>query len=181
MNSYTFTLRNINHCTTHHQHIIFQPFSSFYNPFDSLGSSQKEQTSAAIVFFLLQILHCHLSLSLSLPIFIPPLVGILYYSSSFLGGYFYFYFLICCLVGLRSWVPFLLPPPFVFIIKALIIITINQALAFILILRVEVMLNPIRNLSGKLNHFHIPQTRYFRIIELANSLRLAPQPAQTFA
>ena len=40
---------------------------------------------------------------------------------------------------------------------------------------VEVMLNPIRNLGGKLNHFHIPQTRYFRIIELANSIRLTQQ------
>lgn len=33
------------------------------------------------------------------------------------------------------------------------------------------MLNPIKHLAGKLNHFHLPQTRYLRIIELANSVR----------
>lgn len=33
------------------------------------------------------------------------------------------------------------------------------------------MLNPIKHLSGKLTHLHIPQTRYLRIVELANSLR----------
>lgn len=37
------------------------------------------------------------------------------------------------------------------------------------------MLNPIKNLGGKLNHFHIPQTRYLRIIELANSIRFTNQ------
>ena len=33
------------------------------------------------------------------------------------------------------------------------------------------MLNPIKHLAGKLNHLHIPQTRYLRIVELANSIR----------
>ena len=33
------------------------------------------------------------------------------------------------------------------------------------------MLNPIKHLSGKLNHFHLPQTRYFGIIKLANSVQ----------
>lgn len=32
-------------------------------------------------------------------------------------------------------------------------------------------LNPIKHLGGKLGHLHIPQTRYLRIVELANSLR----------
>ena len=32
------------------------------------------------------------------------------------------------------------------------------------------VLNPIRHLAGKLNHFHIPQTRCMRIIVTANSL-----------
>jgi hypothetical protein len=35
------------------------------------------------------------------------------------------------------------------------------------------MLNPIKHLSGKLNHLHIPQTRFLRIIELANVIRPA--------
>ena len=38
------------------------------------------------------------------------------------------------------------------------------------------MLNPIKHLAGKLNHLHIPQTRYLRIVELANSVRPATEP-----
>jgi hypothetical protein len=37
------------------------------------------------------------------------------------------------------------------------------------------MLNPIKHLAGKLNHLHLPQTRYLRIIELANSVRPSQQ------
>ena len=33
------------------------------------------------------------------------------------------------------------------------------------------MLNPIKHLTGRLAHLHIPQTRYLRIVELANSIR----------
>jgi len=33
------------------------------------------------------------------------------------------------------------------------------------------MLNPLRHLAGKLDHLHLPQGRYLRIIELANSIR----------
>jgi hypothetical protein len=40
-----------------------------------------------------------------------------------------------------------------------------------IIIKYKTMLNPIRHLSGKLNHLHIPQTRYLRIVELANSIR----------
>ncbi len=35
------------------------------------------------------------------------------------------------------------------------------------------MLNPLVHLAGKLNHLHLPQGQYLRIIELANSLRPA--------
>lgn len=34
-----------------------------------------------------------------------------------------------------------------------------------------IKLNPIKHLGGKLGHLHIPQSRYLRIVELANSLR----------
>lgn len=35
------------------------------------------------------------------------------------------------------------------------------------------MLNPLKHLSGKLNHLRIPQTRFLRAVELANSIRPA--------
>lgn len=34
------------------------------------------------------------------------------------------------------------------------------------------MLNPLRHLGGKLNHLHLPESRFFRAVQLANSINV---------
>jgi hypothetical protein len=42
------------------------------------------------------------------------------------------------------------------------------------------ILNPLRHLGGKLNHFHLPEGRFLRTVQLANSIRGHAQPDSPF-
>jgi len=44
----------------------------------------------------------------------------------------------------------------------------------------DIMLNPLRHLGGKLNHLHLPESRFFRAVQLANSINVQAEPSKEF-